>query len=258
MTIICERARRLRAWRHQEGRPRQEEGSSRAGLRAGTHLLGDLLQVERAGRRDDDLLVNLHAGEGRHLGAGGNDDVLGLDRLLTAVVELNGDLRGRVERGKALLVGDGVLREEVLLDTAGQAVDGRVLVGEHLLEVDLEAVKLDALLGKGGLGLVVLVRRVEAVPQARREAVSLSGGLLLSTGARGSDVQGLRRDAADVEAGAAGRTTGVDAHRLEAELRRLDGGNVASRSWQIGRGMRSGSVLLAECLKGTRAIATSM
>lgn len=58
------------------------------------------------------------------------------------------------------------------------------------------------------------------------------------------DAQGLGRDATDVEAGATGRAAGVDAHGLEAELRRLDGGDVASGSCERrGRGVRSALVV---------------
>lgn len=66
----------------------EERVRAKAETRA--HLLGNLLEVERSRRRDNDLLVNLHAREGSNLGSRGDDDVLGADGLLASLVE--GDL----------------------------------------------------------------------------------------------------------------------------------------------------------------------
>ncbi|KAI3483828.1 hypothetical protein L1887_53238 [Cichorium endivia] len=78
------------------------------------HLLGHLLELERAGGADDLLLVDLDAGEGRHLGAGGDEDVLGLHLGLAAVVEGDLDGGGAAEATGALEVVDLVLLEEAL------------------------------------------------------------------------------------------------------------------------------------------------
>ena len=48
--------------------------------------LRHLVELERAGRGDDDLLVDLDAGQRVDVGAGGDDDVLRLDDLVRAVL----------------------------------------------------------------------------------------------------------------------------------------------------------------------------
>ena len=100
------------------------------------HLLRDLLQRERARRAHDLLLVDLNAaaGEGRDLGAGRDDDVLAIDFGLAAVVELNGELRGRDERGGTLDVVYLVLLEENL-DALRETGDSILLGLEHDREV---------------------------------------------------------------------------------------------------------------------------
>ena len=51
-----------------------------------------LVQRQRAGRRHDALLVDLDALQPRDIGAGGDDDVLGLDRLRLAVLPVTSTL----------------------------------------------------------------------------------------------------------------------------------------------------------------------
>ena len=55
-------------------------------------LSGDLRQLERACGGDDALLVDLDALEPRHVGAGGDDDVLAFDRLGLAALARDLDL----------------------------------------------------------------------------------------------------------------------------------------------------------------------
>ena len=49
-----------------------------------TSRFGTCAERQRAGRGDDALLVDLDAAERRRIGAGGDDDGLGLDRLRVA------------------------------------------------------------------------------------------------------------------------------------------------------------------------------
>ena len=62
-------------------------------------LLRRLGERERAGRGDDGLLVDLDAGQARDVGAGGDDDRLGLEGRLVAVGALDDDLAGRARCG---------------------------------------------------------------------------------------------------------------------------------------------------------------
>ena len=63
-------------------------------------VLRHLVERERAGRGHDALLVDLDAREPRHVGAGGDDDVLGLQRLRLAVGAFHLDLAGRRRCGR--------------------------------------------------------------------------------------------------------------------------------------------------------------
>jgi hypothetical protein len=85
---------------------------------------------------------------------------------------------------------DLVLLEEEL-DALGVGVDGRLLVGEHLRQVDL----------RRGAEMPIFVERAGLVEEL--------GGV----------EHGLGGDAADVEAGAAERLALLDAGGLQAELR---------------------------------------
>lgn len=139
------------------------------------HLLGDFLQGNGAGAGNDLFLVNGEAGEGRGLGAGGDDDVLAADRSLATVnkVDLDGVLVGKGTG--ALDVFDVVLLEQEL-DTLGEAGNRRLLGLHHLLEVELDIADLDTAVLGVVQDLVVEMRVVQ---------------------------QRLGGDAADVETGAA-------------------------------------------------------
>ena len=101
------------------------------------HLFGHLLQVERAGRRDDLLLVNLDTRERSHFGPGRDENVLGLDLGVAAVEEGDVELSRRGERGGALDVVDLVLLEQVF-DSRRQTLDRLVLGLEHDGQVQLD------------------------------------------------------------------------------------------------------------------------
>ena len=116
------------------------------------------------------------------------------------VVAADADLAGRGDRAPALEPVDLVLLEQEL-DALGVAVDGRLLVGLHLRQSTVGRRAVRPILAKCG------VRRV----------VELGG------------VQHrLRRDAADVEAGAAEGLAALDAGGPEAELGAADGADVAA------------------------------
>ena len=163
------------------------------------HLLRHLRQGQRAGRIHDHTAVVVHGHvrtrNAGHFGARRDDDVLGVIGL---VADLDLALFG--DGGPALQPVDLVLLEQEL-DALGVLADDVVLVGQHLFPVDRRRFALQAHLGKVVLCLVQLVRGVQ---------------------------QGLRRDAAHVQAGAAQRLAAFHAGGLEAKLRAADRGNVAA------------------------------
>ena len=69
-------------------------------------MLRHLRQRQRAGRGDDALLVDLDARQPRDVGAGGDDDGFGLERLrlavgaLTSTLPARGDARRAVEASR--------------------------------------------------------------------------------------------------------------------------------------------------------------
>ena len=163
-------------------------------------LARDLFQGERPGGGDDDLLVDGDAGELRDVRARGDDDVLRLQELVAAVLGQHLDAAGAGEpRGAAIGV-DAVLLEQEL-DALGVAVDAVLLEGHHLREVELGRADHHAHVGE------VLARLLERL-----------GGVQ----------QGLRGDAADVEAGAAVGGPLLHHGRLEAELGGPDGADVTA------------------------------
>lgn len=164
------------------------------------HLLGDLLQLEGTGGADNLLLVDLDTGEGSDLGTGGNDDVLGLNLGLAAVIESDLDSGGAAEATGTLEVVDLVLLEETL-DTLCETGDGARLGLEHGLEVERDGADVDTAVLEVMLGLVVEVRVVQ---------------------------HGLGRDASDVEAGTSESATLLNTGGLETELGSLDGSDVAT------------------------------
>ena len=158
------------------------------------------LELERAGGGDHHLLVDLDARQAGHVGARGDDDVLRLEHLVRAVLGRHlhlarrGDARG-AEEGIDLVL----LEQE--LDALGVAVDALLLEGQHRLEIERRRADADAEVGE------MIARILEHV--------------------RGMQ-QGLRRNAADVEAGAAMGLALLDDGGLEAELGGPDGADVAA------------------------------
>mmetsp|Transcript_9723 Transcript_9723/g.13288 ORF Transcript_9723/g.13288 Transcript_9723/m.13288 type:complete len:250 (-) Transcript_9723:28-777(-) len=167
------------------------------------HALRDLLQGESTSGTDDVLLVKGESsGRGKliRLGAGGNDDILGSELIDTAVVQINGDIIVGLELAPSLDVVDGVLLHEVL-DAASEAVDGGLLALHELAEVHRDLASVDTETLEVVLSLMELVCRVQ---------------------------EGLRGDAAHVEAGATESTSLLNDDGLETALTSLDGRNVAA------------------------------
>ena len=75
-------------------------------------LLRHFGQVERAGRGHDALLVDVDAVKTRHVRAGGDDDILGLERLRLAGGVFDLDLAGRDDAAGAVECFDLVLLEQ--------------------------------------------------------------------------------------------------------------------------------------------------
>ena len=163
------------------------------------HAAGDLRQAERAGRGDDDLLVDGHF-RPRDCGgfaARGQDDVPGLVDLVADL-----DLAGLRDRAPALEPGDLVLLEQEL-DALGVLADDVVLVGQHLVPVDRHLGAHEAHFLKVFMGFV---QRVAGVQQR------------------------LRGDATDVQAGAAERVAAFDNGGLQSQLGAADGADIAPRT----------------------------
>src|SRR5581483_908246 len=162
---------------------------------------------ERASVAEDQLFIELDAGQRARIRTGGDDDMLCLDgilatRDLVAVGALAGEAAAPMEK-----------LDLVLAEKEGDAVVARLhhalLALVHLREVELEALHLDAVLGELVAGLLVILRGLQ---------------------------QRLGRDAADIGAGAAERRLAicaapvVEAGGREAKLCRADRGNVAARA----------------------------
>ena len=161
-------------------------------------MLGNLGQRQRTGRIDDHaaVIVDLDAGQRRDRRAGGDHDVLGGDDLVADL-----DRIGALERGIALEPVDLVLLEQEF-DPAGQFLDRLGLLGMHLVEVEARARDIDAELGeRARMRLLVQLGRVQ---------------------------HRLRRNAADVEAGAAKRLAPFGAGGLQPQLRRADRRDIAA------------------------------
>jgi len=106
------------------------------------HLLGNLLEGQSTSAADNALLIDVQAREGSRLGAGGDEDVLAADSLLTTIEQVDLDGVGVNEGAGALDVVDTVLLEQEL-NTLGEAVNGGVLGLHHLLQVQLDIANLD-------------------------------------------------------------------------------------------------------------------
>ena len=137
----------------------------------------------------------------RHVGAGGDDDVLGADGLALAVIQ-DLDLAVADQAAEALQPRHLVLAEQEL-DALGEVRDHLVLAAHQGREVELDLAGLHAVLRQLVAGHRVEVRGLQ---------------------------QRLGRDAADIEAGAAEGAALLDAGGLQAQLRRLDGADIAARA----------------------------
>jgi hypothetical protein len=150
------------------------------------HLLGHLLERNRASAGDDLLLVNSQTGERCSLRTSGNEDVLSADGGLATLDEVDRNSVFVLESAGSLDVLDVVLLEQEL-DTLCQARHGCLLRLHHSRKVELDIADLDT----AALGvvedLVVEVRVVE---------------------------EGLGGNAADVQAGSAEGATLLDAGNL--------------------------------------------
>lgn len=124
------------------------------------HLLRNLLELQSTSAGDDSLLVDVQAGEGSRLRASGNEDVLSAEGLLTTLVKVDLDGVGVNQGTSTLDVIDAVLLQEVL-DTLGEAIDGSVLSGHHLLKIEFDITDLNTALFRVVEDLVVEVGVVE-------------------------------------------------------------------------------------------------
>ena len=160
-------------------------------------------QFERAGRGDDLLLVDRDTGQRRHFRAGGDQDVLCRQRVFhrTIVADDSNGAR-RLDAARARVRGDLVLLEQEG-DALGRGVDNLALALHELGEVERGRRQHDAV-------------HAEIVPRFLEQVRGLQ--------------QCLRRNAADVEAGAAQGRALLDDGDFQAELGRADRGDVAAGS----------------------------
>ena len=161
-----------------------------------------LVERQRAGRRHDALLVDLDALQPRDIGAGGDDDVLGLDHLRLAVAARHLDLAGAEDLSRAADDVDLVLLHQEL-DALDVAVDALLLEIHHRGQIEFRRGDADAHFRKGVPGLL-----------------EHFGGIQ----------QRLRRHASDIEAGAAERRVLLDHGDLHAELRGADRADISART----------------------------
>jgi len=149
---------------------------------------------------DETLLVDLDAFQSCYVGAGGDDNVLRLQRLDLAVGRLHLDLAGADDApgtGKGI---DLVLLEQKG-DALGVAVDAVALEFHHGGKVELRLAEHDAHFWQRVARFLEPLRRLQ---------------------------QRFGRDAADVETGAAKRRPLLDHRDLHAELRRPDRADIAA------------------------------
>ncbi len=107
------------------------------------HRLRHLGQRQRPGGADDPFLVDLDPRQRRHVGTGGDQDVLGLERSgLAAVGRRHRHLVGGGDRSRSDQVVDLVLLEQEL-DALGEVADDAFLALHHRRQVDLQARDLD-------------------------------------------------------------------------------------------------------------------
>lgn len=168
------------------------------------HLLRNLLELQSTSAGDYSLLVDVEAREGSRLRASGNEDVLSAEGLLTTLVKVDLDGVGVNQGTGTLDVVDAVLLEEEL-DTLGEAIDGGVLGGHHLLKVELDITNLNTALFCVVEDLVVEVGVVE---------------------------ERLRGDAADVQAGTTKTAALLDTCGLwNAQLAHISGTAGIAHDW---------------------------
>ena len=160
-----------------------------------------MIERQGPGRRKNALLVDRDTRQRRAFRAGGDDDRPGFDLVLGAISAGDGNFPRRGDTPEALEPVDLVLAEQEL-DAAGQGGYHPVLARHHRAEVEPDVADLDPVLGERVPGFGEFLRGLQ---------------------------QCLRRDAADVEAGAAEAVAALDAGRLEPELRRPDRRDIAAR-----------------------------
>src|ERR1700736_4312514 len=158
-----------------------------------------LVEHQRAGGGDDALLVDVDAVEPRHVGAGGDYDRLGVERLALAIGR-DLDLAGREDAANADVAVDLVLLEQEG-DALDVAVDPFVLERHHGGKIEPRPAHVDAHAAEHLAVFLVALRRVQ---------------------------ERFRRNAADVETGAPEGLFLLDHRDLHAELRRPNGAHVAA------------------------------
>ena len=163
------------------------------------HALRHFRQRQRSGGGDNALLVDLHAWNARDLGAGGDDDILGFERLFRAIGACYLDLAGRGDAGLAVDRIDLVFLEQEI-DALNVALHRLVLEGEHGGEVELRF-HLDAEMAEIVSGFGETLRGVE---------------------------QRFRGYAADIETGAAVGGALLDDCDFHSKLGRADGADIAA------------------------------
>ncbi|CAL4865806.1 hypothetical protein MMA231_00042 [Asticcacaulis sp. MM231] len=104
-------------------------------------------QRQGAGGIDDLLLVDINAWQRGRFGAGGNDNVLGGERLHGAVIAGHGDFSGAGDSAAADEIGHFVLLHQEL-DPLGQGGDAVLLGLHHLYEVELGRGNFNADIGE--------------------------------------------------------------------------------------------------------------
>ena len=166
------------------------------------HVLGHLGEGERPGRGNDTFFIDFDARQWRHIGTGGDQDVLGFMRRRRTLLRRDRDLTGGGNGPPALDPGHLVLLEQVV-DSRGQVADHLILVGEHGGDIEVDAVGFNAMGPETRFGLLIKGRGMQKC---------------------------LGRDAADVETGAAERPAHLHAGGLKAQLGGTDGGDIAART----------------------------
>lgn len=106
------------------------------------------------------MLINRDGRQSGRLRASGNDDILGIQNLLTTIVQCDGDLRAGRQLSVSLYVGDLILFEQTL-NSFGQACHGLCFGLHHLGEVNLHLASLNTDVREAMDSLMVKVRRIK-------------------------------------------------------------------------------------------------